>query len=710
MKRLAILLLTCCFLLCFGHPAIAQDQGGMEALTFNQMPAFKEDGYWPSLGEYSQDTGFDTARSWQAGEYPSDVIKLGDISDGLQPGKFSLADLVDLDQIRIADIPLLADMSLAELVEAVPFLEEWPIEEIAGLSEALEGWTEGGDSFASLGDAFSQYSEIGSFTTGEVLGDQSVSSIPNVESVPIENFSGYEEQSVSSVPGMGDVALSNFPSYSGHIVLPSPIPFATQDIAFGPKEYSGNKPTIKPVSGSVKVGFNVPCKGGCPHIELTGFTWEGMQWMTKEHVVPDGEGFLGSLPGFDKSGAYRLPFGKAFALKVGETREKTGEADWWLGFRVCKRGIIDLGCTAYFMEVPTGLTTKEKDLVITGVRDGVGGLTQTVKAPGGWEDLDPGTPPELQEIIDEQLGAHSGGNSSLCGEGPGGVNYDALAKAYKTIESNVNEYDAIGIYTTGGRGGNGQILRGRGLGKYQYMTYREEVRALIGPKPGGAEFLAKADGGAELSVTDLRRLFSPEEQDQLFKADQEQLIKQAIAEGYEGDALIARVGELHTGGKGAQPGSHTRYGERLKTAYKEKLENSDCGKATGNFINPNPRGTLTSGFGLRSSPGGIGSTNHKGIDLASGQASPILATDGGRVIHAGDKSNGYGNSVEIDHGEGTKSFYAHLSTINVNAGDTVKQGEVIGKEGTTGNSTGIHLHFELDIKGKLVDPAKYIPL
>ena len=673
MKRVAILLLTCFFLLGFCHPAIAQEsQAGMESLTFNQMPAFEEDGYWPSLGEYSGETGFDTARSWQAGEYPADVIKIGDISEGLQPGKFSLADLIDLDHIRISDIPLLANLSLAELVEAVPFLEDWPIEEIAGLSEGLSAWISEDTYFSSLSDAFSQYSDIGGLNTGEVMGEQSVSSIPNVESVPIENFPGYEEQSVSDVPGLGDVALSNFPSYSGHIVLPSPIPFARQDIAFGPKEYSGNKPTIKPVSGSVKVGFNVPCKGGCPHIELTGFTWEGMQWMTKDHIVPDGEGFLGSVPGFDKSGAYRLPFGNSFALKVGKTYEKTGEAEWWLGFRYCYRGFPDLGCTAYFMEVPTGLKTKEKDFVITGVRDGLGGVTQAVQAPDGWEDSDPGMPDEVQAVIDEQTGAYSGSVSSLCGEGPGGVNYEALAKAYKSIESNISEYDSIGRYVYGGKGGYGQELWGRGLGKYQYMTYREEVIALIAPKPGGKEFLEKGDRGDELSVADLRRLFPPEEQDQLFKTDQEKLINQAMTEGYEGDALLARVGELHTGGTGASPGSHEGYGRELKTVYKEKLEDSDCGKATGNYINPNPGAAFTSGFGPRKSPGGIGSTNHKGVDLAQGVGSPILATDGGKITRAGP-NGGYGNYIEIDHGNGMESLYAHLSKINVKVGDPVKR-------------------------------------
>lgn len=705
MRRVAILLVvTCFFLLCSGSPAIAQGQ--IDAVTFNQMPAFEEDGNWPSLGEYAQDVGFDTARSWQAGEYPADVITLGDISEGLQPGKFTLADLTDLDVIRIADIPLLSELSLAELIETIPFLKDWPIEEIAGLSNALAAWTADEQAFSSLGDALSQHSEIGSLPTGQVIGEQAVSSIPNVESVTIEEFPRYESQSVASIPGLSDIPLSSFPAQTSHLSY-SPIPFAKQDIAFGEEEYSGEKSTIKPVSGSIKEGFAVPCNGGCAHIELTGPTWEGMQWMTKAHKVPDGEGFLGSLPGFDESGAYRLPFGESFALKVGKTDEKTGEADWWLGFRVCKRGFINLGCTAYFLEVPLGITTREKDPVITGVRDGKGGSSQALKAPPDWESKRPATPPELRAIIREHSRPSYGGG--LCGEGPGGISYEALAKAYKTIESNVNEYDSIGEYVYGGKGGRGQELWGRGLGKYQYMTYREEVRALIRPKPGGAEFLAKGDRGDKPSVAEMRRLFPPEEQDRLFKVDQEQLIKKAMAEGYEGDALLARVGELHTGGRGARPGSHEGYGRRLVSAYKEKLEDSDCGKATGNFINPNPRGTLTSGFGYRTSPGGIGSKNHGGIDLSSGVNSPILATDGGTVIFAG-WGGGFGNLVEIDHGGGTISKYAHLSKILVRAGDAVTQGDVIGEEGTTGVSTGVHLHFELHIQGQKVDPAHYVPL
>ena len=343
--------------------------------------------------------------------------------------------------------------------------------------------------------------------------------------------------------------------------------------------------------------------------------------------------------------------------------------------------------------------------ILTGVKDGKGGVTQPVEAPEGWEALRPATPSELAGV----LGRNTPSAGGLCGEGPGGVNYEALAKAYKTIESNIDDYESIGRYAYGGKGGRGQDLRGYGLGKYQYMTYREEVRAIILPQQGGAEFLAKADRGDELSVAEMMRLFPAEEQDRLFKDDQENLIKKAMAEGFEGDALIARVGELHTGGKGARIGSHERYGRRLSAAYKEKLEDSDCGKATGKFINPNPGATFTSGFGNRWHPVQGIYKFHGGVDLAKASGSSILATDGGTVVVAG-WNGGYGNYVEIDHGGGTKSWYGHLSAITVKKGDQIQQGDEIGKEGTTGLSTGVHLHFGLEVNGQLVDPAAYIPI
>lgn len=96
---------------------------------------------------------------------------------------------------------------------------------------------------------------------------------------------------------------------------------------------------------------------------------------------------------------------------------------------------------------------------------------------------------------------------------------------------------------------------------------------------------------------------------------------------------------------------------------------------------------------------------HPGDDIASNAAPPIVASDAGVVTVAGWPDNGgYGNRVEIDHGNGYMTRYAHLSNIYVAPGQRVAKGQVIGKMGTTGRSTGIHLHFEIHYKGIAVNP------
>jgi murein DD-endopeptidase MepM/ murein hydrolase activator NlpD len=132
-------------------------------------------------------------------------------------------------------------------------------------------------------------------------------------------------------------------------------------------------------------------------------------------------------------------------------------------------------------------------------------------------------------------------------------------------------------------------------------------------------------------------------------------------------------------------------------------------------------GNITSGFGNRSSPGGIGSTNHGGIDIAGGawvQGAPVSVIKPGTVEETGDLGkSGWGKYVVVKHDDKTHSLYGHLSQINVKKGDKIENkagaARVIGKIGSTGASTGPHLHFELGsgwngtITGKM-DPAPYV--
>lgn len=96
---------------------------------------------------------------------------------------------------------------------------------------------------------------------------------------------------------------------------------------------------------------------------------------------------------------------------------------------------------------------------------------------------------------------------------------------------------------------------------------------------------------------------------------------------------------------------------------------------------------------------------HPGVDLPNPSSPPVIASDGGRVIVAGWLDNfGYGNRVVIDHGNGYQTLYAHLSNIYVTVGQTISRGETLGQMGSTGRSTGTHLHFEIHYKGIAVNP------
>ena len=117
---------------------------------------------------------------------------------------------------------------------------------------------------------------------------------------------------------------------------------------------------------------------------------------------------------------------------------------------------------------------------------------------------------------------------------------------------------------------------------------------------------------------------------------------------------------------------------------------------------------ITSPFGKRSSPGGIGSTNHKGVDIGGvGYTTQVLASKAGTVI-VSQYSNSYGNYVVVSHGSGNTTLYAHMSSRSVSAGQYVQQGQVLGITGSTGNSTGAHLHFEITEGGVRVNPLNYL--
>jgi murein DD-endopeptidase MepM/ murein hydrolase activator NlpD len=131
------------------------------------------------------------------------------------------------------------------------------------------------------------------------------------------------------------------------------------------------------------------------------------------------------------------------------------------------------------------------------------------------------------------------------------------------------------------------------------------------------------------------------------------------------------------------------------------------------FIWPEPQAQISQLFGpsriVLEPPYGGYPHFHTGIDLVEPFASPVYAADDGVVALVGSSSSGYGRYVVIAHSGGLDTLYGHLSTALVKVGQLVSQGQTIGLEGSTGNSTGPHLHFELRIKQQPIDPAPYLP-
>ncbi|MBS7360454.1 MAG: peptidoglycan DD-metalloendopeptidase family protein [Oscillospiraceae bacterium] len=125
------------------------------------------------------------------------------------------------------------------------------------------------------------------------------------------------------------------------------------------------------------------------------------------------------------------------------------------------------------------------------------------------------------------------------------------------------------------------------------------------------------------------------------------------------------------------------------------------GEATGEFVRP-VAGVITSRYGQR------WGRLHKGVDIGANTGDPIRAADGGVVVSAGDENDGYGIKVVIDHGNDCYTLYGHCSEALVKAGMRVEKGDIIAKVGSTGDSTGPHLHFEIVYKGQALDPIPFI--
>jgi murein DD-endopeptidase MepM/ murein hydrolase activator NlpD len=137
------------------------------------------------------------------------------------------------------------------------------------------------------------------------------------------------------------------------------------------------------------------------------------------------------------------------------------------------------------------------------------------------------------------------------------------------------------------------------------------------------------------------------------------------------------------------------------------LFNRTLDQATTPSRSPIANSYITSGFGGRADPFGGGAAFHKGIDFHANIGDPVLAVADGVVSFAGERS-GYGNVVEIDHGNGYITRYAHNSRLLVRIGELVHRGDEVARAGSSGRSTGAHVHFEVWMNGRVVNPSRFL--
>ena len=117
---------------------------------------------------------------------------------------------------------------------------------------------------------------------------------------------------------------------------------------------------------------------------------------------------------------------------------------------------------------------------------------------------------------------------------------------------------------------------------------------------------------------------------------------------------------------------------------------------------------ISSGFGVRMDPFLHLAAMHTGVDFRGNAVNPVRAATAAGTVTTAGWSGGYGKMVEIDHGNGPSTRYGHLSRIEVNIGDKVRIGQIVGRLGSTGRSTGPHVHYETRIDGEAVDPQKFL--
>jgi hypothetical protein len=646
---------------------------------------------YPGLGQMS----------WDPGTRPEDLFTVGMLSNfGFQ--NLSLNQIGGVTgqpvaQGSLASFPLVQTLTVSQLAQAVPGLAQTPISQvppIAALAQQQGVYGGGGGTVGGMASMIQ--GPLGQL--GGQLTQFGISQIPGLDSTSLSQLPGINSAKISDIPG-----LDQFPLMNPLSIMDWFVPF---DIGYGMSPCSitadcHERNIDNTASGNLS-DMSILCLGkdqSCAHIEIRrNFVnpTKNIRWISKEQKVSGGSGLGANI--CDKEPTGRFPLGPNPKVVLENIKEKEGEIEFALYFSVH----VDLDesdsahCFGPF-PMPFFGTAKEKDWILFG--------PDTVPKDSPFASMGSGGPGG---------GAGGGGGSygASCVTSSGstastykGVNIAAFKNAISNVESlGSGGYSAIGIWVDDGAGN-----QGRGLGKYQFMSYGP-ARGIIASKPGGQAFLNAVNAGSintSAIGAQLSGFFTSQEQEALMDDQIRRLADVGTAQGLTGDALLRRMAEMHEGGEGVRAGIDKDYSDSVVADYKKGGCVAGSGIATGKLKWPTKNPYITSGFGYRKAPLAGASTYHGAIDFAGNIGDPVGAADGG-VVKFADDAGDCGYMVVIDHKNGDETKYCHLNKIYVTQGAFVSAGQRIGDVGTTGNSTGPHLHFVLKRNGVPIDPTPYL--
>jgi murein DD-endopeptidase MepM/ murein hydrolase activator NlpD len=721
--------------------------------SFSDLPSFSEAGgidfgaIDPSLIDR---LGYDPSVFWKAGDHLESILDLGTLAPYTTLANWSLNTISGfVPGARWASIPLsaavfLSNHSIEDIVDAVPLLGGYRLGEVRPIYDFLAselGWNPiQGGAMARLPLRRIADSVFGTvkFDLGEFDFEKYlISDVPNLDSMPFSNLVDWEKIKLGDIPFLDVVRWGSFGLGIVDLLTTA---VARVDVVFGDAEGNQKERGRETVTGSYREGFAVPCdEESCSYLELTDVidlgslpglpSVHGKQWISgKSQKVMGGSGFL---VGEEPTG--RNPFGPVFKVVMTDVSESEGKATFSLYFRLCFSFFGISACTPYILGPFPWFPASEGEIIVLGLDGGEGDAGSS-----GGGGLRPSRE-ELEKLLREKNPEFAGKIERIAGQQPDygepgyyedavdtgascstykGVHMGYLRQAIANVESlGSGDYRAVGEYVIADGGRN----RGRALGKYQIMSYEPEIVRYVGSRPGGREFLARISGN-EISVSEMqetmRTLFPPALQEKVVEEQFKRRINDArrkVNGGSEREVVYHLAGWYNPLGGGLNRGYAKRVtdyyfnnGLRAGVNGKCRAARSEGGCA-GKLIVPTS-GRWTSGYGNRVHPIHGDVRMHRGVDIGAPTGTPVRAADGGVVIYRG-WIGGYGNVIQIRHCNGWVTWYCHLHTFQVSLNQRVSQGQIIATVGSTGGSTGPHLHFELHVsQGRQpVDPEKHLP-